>query len=345
VYGGVKINYLKTMLLLSNPSGKLYATGTEGTAYSWYAGYKFLSFNKLKADVGSRINMLKLASGSSLALEPRMNIVYSLLPTMNVKAAWGIYQQELVTISDEDEVFALFEPWIVTPDYLKVSNSIHYIGGMDYYLTENCTMSLEGYYKVMHNLAVLNDNIVYPTDKQLVNASGQAYGTELTMHYKAGRIDAQLSYGYSWTIKKVGQVEYHPRYDSRNAVKCILNGDLGNDWSASIGWTYNSGMPYTQLLGYYNKYNPLDLLNPSSSLTNYFYYPILAGRNAAHLPDYHRLDMSLSKKVNVWSMNITIDLNIINVYDRENIFYFDDKTGERVNMLPFLPSIDMKVEL
>jgi hypothetical protein len=67
--------------------------------------------------------------------------------------------------------------------------------------------------------------------------------------------------------------------------------------------------------------------------------------NAARLPDYHRMDMSVSKKVKFWSMNITIDLNVINIYDRENFFYYDEKTGERVNMLPFLPSIDIKVEL
>ena len=80
-------------------------------------------------------------------------------------------------------------------------------------------------------------------------------------------------------------------------------------------------------------------------LTNYFYFPIRADRNAAWLPDYHRMDVSVSKKTKLWSMNITIDMNIINLYDRENFFYYDEKTGERVNMLPFLPSIDIKVEL
>jgi hypothetical protein len=344
-YGGVKINYLKTMLLLSNSSGQLSATGSEGTAFSIYTGYKMLNINNLKADFGSRLNLVKIPARYSMLFEPRMNIAYSLSPTLNVKAAWGIYQQELVTISDEDEVLALFEPWIVTPDYLKISNCIHYIGGLDYYLTEKFKVSIESYYKTMHNLALLNDEIVFLTDKQLINGSGESYGAEFSMNYKASWIYAQLSYAYSWTIRKIRDIEYHPRYDSRNAVKFFINSDLGSDWSTSISWNYNSGMPYTQLLGYYNKYDPSDILNPTSSVINYFYFPIMANRNAVHLPDYHRLDMSVCKKIQLWSMNIMIDLNVINVYDRANFFYFDEKTGERVNMLPFLPSIDMKVEL
>ena len=104
-------------------------------------------------------------------------------------------------------------------------------------------------------------------------------------------------------------------------------------------------MPFTKIFGYYNKFNPSEILNPSSLLINYTYFPILADRNASHLPDYHRLDLNLSKEISLWFMNLNIDLNVINVYDRKNFFYFDTKTGERVNMLPFFPSLSIKAEL
>ena len=74
-------------------------------------------------------------------------------------------------------------------------------------------------------------------------------------------------------------------------------------------------------------------------------FPILAGRNAAHLHDYHRLDINLLKKFHIGFVKINIGLNVINIYDRKNFFYFDMKTGQRVNMLPFLPSIEVKAEL
>ena len=344
-YGGVKIDFIKTHLLLSNSTGQLNDLGSEGTAFGGYVGFKLLNIERLKADLGSRLNMLRLTAGPALFFEPRINIIYSVLPTLNVKAAWGIYQQELATISDEDEALSLFEPWIITPDYLRVSNAIHYIGGLDYYLTENFEMDLEGYYKAMHSLAVVNDELIYPSDKQLINANGESHGAEITVNYRTGRIYAQLSYSYSWTTRKVRDVVYHPRYDSRNAVKFFVTCDLRSNWSASMTWNYNSGMPFTQILGYYSKFNPSDVLAPLSGLTDYGYFSLLAGRNATQLPDYHRLDLSLSKKIRLWCMDLTIDANVINVYDRKNFFYFDAKTGKRVNMLPFLPSIDAKVEL
>ena len=344
-YGGIKIDYIKTRLLLNNSTGKLNNVGSEGTLFSGYGGVKLLNTKRFKADLGSRVNALNLAEGPSLLFEPRVNLTYNLLSTLDLKAAWGIYQQQLVTISDEDEVLALFQPWIIIPSYLKVPNAIHYIGGFDYYLTEQLKLDIEGYYKVMHNLAVLNDQVIYPTDPQLINASGKSHGAEATIDYHNQWINAQLSYSYSWTTKDVKNIVYHPRYDSRNAVKVYINFELGKSWRAGVMWSYNSGMPYTQIYGYYNKYNPAEIFNSISILTSYAYFPILAARNAANLPDYHRLDINLSKEFRFSFMKLSIDLNVINVYDRKNFFYFDTETGQRVNMLPFLPSIAIKAEL
>ena len=197
----------------------------------------------------------------------------------------------------------------------------------------------------MHNLAVLNDQVIYPTDQQLINASGESHGAEAAVNYNAGWIYAQLSYSYSWTTKKVRDIEYHPRYDSRNAVKLFINCELGNNWRAGLSWNYNSGMPYTQIFGYNDKYIPSGISDPSSIFSNYLYFPIFANRNAVYLPDYHRLDLNLSKEFHIGFVKINIGLNVINVYDRKNFFYYDIKTGERVNMLPILPSIDIKAEL
>ncbi len=344
-YGGVKIDYIKTRLLLKNSTGKLKNVGSEGTLFGGYGGFKLLSTKKFKADLSSRVNALNLAEGFSLLFEPRVNLTYNLLSTLELKAAWGIYQQQLVTISDEDEVLSLFEPWIIIPSYLKTPNAIHYIGGFDYYLTERLKLDVEGYYKIMHNLAVLNDEVIYPTDPQLINAGGESHGAEATIDYHNQWMNAQLSYSYSWTTKKVRDIAYHPRYDSRNAVKIYINFELGNNWRAGVMWSYNSGMPYTQIYGYYDKYNPSDILNSTSILDSYSYFPVLAARNAANLPDYHRLDMNLSREFRFWFMKLSIDLNVINVYNRKNFFYFDTETGQRVNMLPFLPSIDIKAEL
>ena len=345
LYGGIKLYYIKTLLRLNNSTGKLEDLSSEGESASAYGGYRVFSIHNLRVDLGTRLNFMNLLDVLSTFGEPRINITYRLLPSLNLKAAWGFYQQELVTISDEDEILPLFEPWIILPVYRAIPNALHYVCGFDYFPTETLNVNVEGYYKTERHLAVINDSLIYPTDPQLIAASQESAGADITLNYRTGWTNAQFSYSYSWTTRKVRDLVYHPRYDSRNAVKFLVNCELGHHWTASITWIYNSGMPFTQMQGYYKKFDASDIVNPSSALTDYFYFPILADRNAARLPDYHRLDVGISKKINLWSAKGYINFDIMNVYDRKNFFYFDQTTGQRVNMLPFFPTVDIKVEL
>jgi len=74
-------------------------------------------------------------------------------------------------------------------------------------------------------------------------------------------------------------------------------------------------------------------------------FTVLGDKNIGRLPVYHRLDLSLSKKFVISPFIIDLDINVINAYNRKNIFYFKRDTGERVNMLPLLPTATLKVEL
>ena len=182
-YWGARFYNIKTKLALSNASLKTVETSEDGTTFISFMGFRLLSLENLKADGSFVLNILNMTKGA-FSFEPRFNALYRLLPTLNLKFAWGIYQQELVTLSDENEVLSLFEPWVITPKYLGTPSAIHYIGGLDYYLTDKCKITLEGYFKTMHNLTALNDDAFYPTDNQLVGASGKSYGCETTINYQ-----------------------------------------------------------------------------------------------------------------------------------------------------------------
>jgi hypothetical protein len=171
-YGGIKLYYIKTRLFLNNSTGKLNDVGSQGESFRGYLGGKLLSIDKLKADFGLRFNFMNLLDAAAYFSEPRINLTYSLLPTLNLKAAWGIYQQQLVTISDEDEIQPLFEPWIIVPKYLKVPKAIHYICGLDYYPTEELKFDVESYYKSEYN----QDTIVAMLLKFLLTTSSEITG-------------------------------------------------------------------------------------------------------------------------------------------------------------------------
>ena len=69
-----------------------------------------------------------------------------------------------------------------------------------------------------------------------------------------------------------------------------------------------------------------------------YYAELYKGR----LPSYHRLDLGIKKRIAVGKRSILdLSLSATNVYSRQNIFYFNRVTYERVNQLPLLVSFGM----
>jgi len=65
----------------------------------------------------------------------------------------------------------------------------------------------------------------------------------------------------------------------------------------------------------------------------------------ARLPNYHRLDLSLSRVFKLGRRaDATIKFDLINAYDRDNLFYLDLFTLVRVDQLPRFPSIGLKID-
>jgi hypothetical protein len=142
----------------------------------------------------------------------------------------------------------------------------------------------------------------------------------------------------------IGGVNYTPRYDVRHVVNINAGVDLGDGWTVSGVWSLRSGLPFTPIVGFYDRVvlsldSPVDVLNPQEPVTAW------GERNSQRLPVYHRLDLSCSKRIDVDPVRLTIGISVTNVYDRKNIFYLDRNTGERVYMLRFAPSVVVKAEL
>ena len=74
-------------------------------------------------------------------------------------------------------------------------------------------------------------------------------------------------------------------------------------------------------------------------------FTILGDRNLGRLPEYHRLDISLTKRFNISLSKWELTVSAINVYDRKNIYYYDRETGDVVNMLPFFISGIIKLKI
>jgi len=308
---------------------------------SLYGKYKFLRWKNFGLDAGTRFNVTGLSKNGGGVFEPRLSLTYRFLPAIAFKAAWGIYQQEMITVSDESEIISIFEPWIITPDYLNPSRSIHYIAGLDFDITRGILFSVEGYYKILQDIPIVNDQKFTVSDPDLLPGTGESYGWEFLFNYSLDPFNVTASYTLSWAFKEVNGWTYYPKYDTRHAGNLILEFNIGDGWIASSVFNYSSGYPFTELIGFYDKYFP----GNGSNGGGFEPYGYLGDKNLGRLPEYHRLDLSLIKRIGLSFANIEIGISAINVYDRANIFYFNRDTGEVVNMLPFLLTGTLKVEI
>ena len=115
-------------------------------------------------------------------------------------------------------------------------------------------------------------------------------------------------------------------------------------WKTDVRWNLGSGFPFTQTQGFYENLNFQDGINTDYTSVNGDLGIQYAELNKGRLPYYHRLDLSISKTIKIAKKSdLDISASITNVYNRENIFYFNRIKYERVNQLPIMPSIGASI--
>lgn len=342
---GFNIHSIKTKYLMTNKLGSVADYNNRGSSLVLFTKYKLMSISNVGIDVGTRFNFITLTHKQGLKFEPRVSASFLPYSNLTLKAAWGIYQQEISTLSSESEVISLFEPWIITPDYLKPANSTHYSAGFDYFPIALWNIQLEGYIKKMNNLPILNPDKQRNSDPDFVSGHGESYGIELLNRLSLSPFNITASYALSWSYLTVNNWTYYPKYDSRHTANLIVDLNLGAGWSTAVTWIFSSGLPFTPFTGFYDKLFFDDFHSGNFIFNSYSPYAILGDRNILRMPTYHRMDFTLSKDFNFSFMKLGVDFSIINVYNRKNIFYYNFKTGERVDMLPILPTFSIKAEL
>jgi hypothetical protein len=342
---GYQIKSVNTELDFENLQGIPSQIGNNGLSIGLYSKYKLMRWEFIGLDVGSRFNLVTLSTSKSVFMEPRVNLTLNVLPSVSLKGAYGVYTQELITLTNESEIISLFEPWLISPNYIDIPLAVHYIGGIEFRPFGNFSFSAETYYKNLLKTAEVNENKADGDDPDFIQGSGEAYGFEFLAKFNNSFFAATASYALSWTYREINKWRSYPKYDTRHIVNFQLNFDFGAGWNSNISWFFNSGLPFTQIIGFYEKLY-FDQLYYSNELYGYFLpYTLLADRNLGRLPTYHRLDAGITKKLQIYFTDVELSVNVINLYDRKNVFYYERSTGKIVNMLPILPTATIKIEI
>ena len=197
----------------------------------------------------------------------------------------------------------------------------------------------------MTNLVEYNRDKVDATDPDFVRANGKSYGTEVFLELKNPVYYGWVAYTLSFTDRTVADFTYAPRYDRRHNLNIIAGMKPADGWDVSLRWEFGSGLPFTQIMGFYDRLMFEGIFNGNGYAGEQGTpYTLLGDKNRGRLPAYHRLDFNIAKKFTFSAARLIVEGSIINVYDRKNMFYYNQTTGQRINMLPFLPTVNLKIE-
>jgi hypothetical protein len=353
---GIDVNAISTDFGFTNFLNLNFDQKVNNTNIAAFFKYKQILGNVI---VEPGIRLQYYAGQSEFSVEPRLSMKWNITDAVRFKMAGGFYSQNLVSTVSERDIVNLFVGYLSSPEGIlrkpnsteeagsKLQKSIHAVAGLEVDLGSRMQVNIEPYYKRFTQLISLNRNKLTATDPNYVTETGDAQGLDLSLSYKYQNIDIWSTYSLGFVNRDNGVQEFSANFDRRHNINLLTTYSFGQNqsWSASFRWNMGTGFPFTQVNGFYGYYSffnttDFDYIEGNPDITPIFDETINKGR----LPDYHRLDISLKKRISFskyTKLNITAALT--NAYDRENIFYLDVLTLDRVNQLPILPSLGLEL--
>ena len=362
---GLQTLGFKTDFQYYNSMNRLLRENEYSTEFAVYTRYKH-NFGNIIIEPSFRLHYY--ATMSEVSPEPRLGIKYNVTEIFRLKLATGLYSQNLIAANSDQDVVNLFYGFLTgsnnIPDTFngdRVTSSLqkswHAIFGFELDLSNRLNLNIEGYLKDFTQITNINRNKVYDDNvtnsdkpdylkKDLIIESGKAYGVDFLLKYDSKQLYLWLVYSLGWVDRFDGIITYSPHFDRRHNVNFVGTYKFGKDlsWNFSARWNFGSGFPFTPTAGYYEQMPFFTNLNLPYWQSNGNLGIIYGDINSARLPDYHRFDINLQKTISFSErVKMEIVLSCTNVYNRDNIFYFDRVDHERVNQLPIMPSIGMSL--
>jgi len=314
-------------------------SGRNGLENALYLTNNYKATNQLTIDYGMRLSMYTLMGGdvyniyengvigSSIKLspssfgktyinpEPRITTNYRIDDEKSIKAGYARNVQHLHLLSNS-VASSPSDQWIGNSYNIKpeIADQLS-VGYVTKVFKNNFELTAEAYYKHLQNQIDYKDgaeiNTVSDVESVLLYGIGRAYGLELLLKKKEGRLTGWIGYTLSKTERKIDGINegkwYNARQDRTHDISVVGIYDLNERWSISGVFVYNTGDAVTYPTGKYNL----------QGQTLYQY----AARNANRMPAYHRLDFSATYEKNKTKRRHgSWNFSLYNVYGRENAY-------------------------
>jgi hypothetical protein len=263
--------------------------------------------------------------------EVRLTIRYKTGLNNSVKLSYNRIYQFLHMLTNSTSISPT-DIWKISDAHIKplIGNQIA-LGYYQNFLSNTVESSVEVYYKYTKNHLdyksgtelILNPDL----EVDLLAGIGRAYGMELFVKKKYGRLNGWVSYTYSrselkvngkFTDEKINLGEFYPAsYDKPHDITLVANYKYSRRFSISNNFTYSTGRPISYPVAKYN-FRGRELIHYSN-------------RNEYRIPDYLRWDVSINIEGNLKSHKLAHSswtFGVYNVTGRENVYSVFFKTSK-----------------
>ncbi|HVP38527.1 MAG TPA: TonB-dependent receptor [Candidatus Saccharimonadales bacterium] len=290
-----------------------YATRVRLEYPGFYAEDKIHLGGPLYATAGARFDY---ASRPGVwTADPRFALAWRVSERHTVRLAAGRYHQ-LPDPHYQDPVYG-------NPD-LAPLRADHLIAGYEW-KSPRADFRVEAYHKQYHDLVVTSPTAFYAN-----GGYGYARGVDVFLQGSRGRLSGWVSYGYLDARRK--ELDAPREVPASSGVKheITLVAQYQLTASLEVGAKYNltSGRPYTPVAG------------ATYDSARGTWLPVYAERNSGLLPDYHRLDVRLTRLFHLGSFlglpessvcaAFIEGLNVLNQSNTLDYFYNQDYTQRYV---------------
>nr|WP_299032771.1 TonB-dependent receptor [uncultured Tenacibaculum sp.] len=251
---------------------------------------------------------------NKFVLEPRLYLEKKLSPAFSFKTSFEQKHQTLSQIIEfqtsslgfdlENQIWAQ-----VNNDDIPLQKSLQVSTGI-IFNKDNWKIDIEPYYKKVTGMTSLTSGYNDQTN-DFSDGIGKIYGIDILINKKINNYRTWVNYSYTKNRFKFLDLEnkYFPaNHDITNYFSWSHAYTL-NAYEFSLGWIYRTGNPYTALRDFYVTDNGFPVVDIDTD-----------NINALRLPNYHRLDASMTYTFNFsekWKGKLGV--SVLNIYNQKNI--------------------------
>ncbi|HKH46647.1 MAG TPA: TonB-dependent receptor [Thermoanaerobaculia bacterium] len=292
-----------------------------------YLSDRFHPADALTLELGARYDRHTLTGDSDWS--PRANLAWGLGSSSVLRVGWGHYHQSQrayeLMVGDGDTRF------------YPAERSEHWVAGVEHLFGSEASrpplaVRAEIYRRRVTDPRPRYESLFEPLEPfpegeldrfRIEPESGTAEGVELFVQGRAGsRLDWWVNYGYATTDDVIAGKRIPRQIDQRHTLNLDVNVQLGHQWDLNLAWRFHTGWPTT----------PVFVREVEGDDGEPELAPALGPLNSERLPEYHRLDLRVSRRWQLSRGRLTLFLDAQNLYNRRNVagydLEFDEESGQ-----------------